>query len=236
MTSDRRAAIAAGVMLIAGSASALAQNAIEHPAVTGAGYLTKIAESTARVTTGGLLEFVEAATSVSIVLALYPVLRKRAEGLALTAVVFRTVEAAMYTLGAVITLSLMIVARLYAQAPASGHAGIQAIGDTLIGVRQDATLMGALAYMTGALTYYFIFYRARLIPRWLSGWGIAAEVPLLVACVLAAPGEHAVTSYTALAFPIALQEIVLALWLIVRGFSSKALVKAERVPADSVQA
>jgi uncharacterized BrkB/YihY/UPF0761 family membrane protein len=92
----------------------------------------------------------------------------------------------MYLVGAVITLSLLTVARQYAQAAAPGHDGIQAIGDTLTGVRRDAILAGVFVYILGALMYYCILYRSRLVPRWLPGWGIAAEVPMLTACLLAA--------------------------------------------------
>jgi hypothetical protein len=69
---------------------------------------------------------------------------------------------------------------------------------------------------------YSVLYRTRLVPRWLSAWGIAAELPMLIACLLAAFGRTPVTSYTALVLPIAVQEIALAAWLILRGFSSPA--------------
>jgi len=41
-----------------------------------------------------------------------------------------------------------------------------------------------------------------------------------VACLLAHFGHHPVTSYVPLVLPIAVQEIVLAVWLIAKGFSS----------------
>jgi hypothetical protein len=52
-----------------------------------------------RVSAGGLLEFVAAAASAGIAVSLYPVLKQRSGGLALGAVVFRTIEAVMYTVG-----------------------------------------------------------------------------------------------------------------------------------------
>jgi hypothetical protein len=164
---------------------------------------------------------------------LYPVLRKRGEGLALGAVVFRTIEAVMYAVAAVITLSLPGVAHQYTQQAAPGRTGIQAIGDALAGVRQDAILAGVLAYIVGALMYYCVLYRSRLVPRWLAGWGIAAEVPMLIACLAAAFTDTPVTSYTVLVLPIAVQEIALAAWLIVRGFSPRA---AEARPLASCAA
>lgn len=222
MAPDRRVAVTAGALLIIATAASLASSAAGHPALTGAGGLARLAGSAGRVSAGGLLELVAAGASAGIAISLYPVLRKHSEGLALGAVVFRAIEAAMYTVGAVITLSLPGIARQYAQAAAPGHGGIQAIGDALAGVRQDAILAGVLAYITGALMYYSVLYRWRLVPRWLPAWGIAAEVPMLIACLLAAFSRTPVTSYTILILPIAVQEIALAAWLVLRGFSAPA--------------
>ena len=127
----------------------------------------------------------------------------------------------MYTVGAVITLSLLTVARQYAQATALSHGGIRGIGRST-GVREDAILAGVFAFVVGALMYYYVLYRSRLVPRWLSGWGIAAGFPILIACLLALFSHTAVTSYTILILPIAVQEMVLAAWLIFRD-SARAL-------------
>jgi hypothetical protein len=70
--------------------------------------------------------------------------------------------------------------------------------------------------------YYYLFFQSRLIPRWLSGFGIAAITLMMAACVLSLFSDNAITGYTLLVLPIALQEMVLAVWLIVKGFSPSA--------------
>ena len=222
MAPDRRAALTAGVLFIVATAATLLSAAAEHPVLTGTDYLTRIAGNTSRVSAGALLELVAAGASAGIAISLYPVLRKRSQGLALGAVVFRALEAVMYTVGAVITLSLLNLARQYTQATALSHGGIRAIGDALTGVRQDAILAGVFAFVLGALMYYYILYRSRLVPRWLSGWGIAAGFPMLIACLSALFSHTPVTSFTILILPIAVQEMVLAAWLIFKGFSPSA--------------
>jgi hypothetical protein len=222
MPPERRAALTAGALFIIASVAALLAGAVEHPVLTGTDYLLKIAGNPGQVAAGGLLELIEAGTSVGIAISLYPVLSKRSEGLALGAVALRTVEAAMYAVSGVITLSLLYLVRQHAPATALSDAGMRVIGDALIGVHQSATLVGAYAYIAGALMYYSVFYRFRLVPRWLTGWGIAAEFPLLTACLLATFGHTPVTSYTLLILPIAIQEYVLAAWLIFKGFTPSA--------------
>jgi hypothetical protein len=87
-------------------------------------------------------------------------------------------------------------------------------------------VLGVLAFCIGGTSYYVVLYRSRLIPRWLSGWGIVALV-LLFSAVLTTlfDGEPYSVSgnLVYLAVPIALQEIVLALWLIIRGFNHSAI-------------
>ena len=77
---------------------------------------------------------------------------------------------------------------------------------------------------------YLAFFQSRLIPRWLSGWGIAAIILMTTAGVLALFTNDAVTSYVPLALPIFLQEMVLAVWLIAKGFSPSC-VRSEDLSA-----
>ena len=84
-----------------------------------------------------------------------------------------------------------------------------------------------LAFSLGGLLYYVVFYRSRLIPRWLSVWGIGGVVLLMVAAVLLIFGVISPLSpgQIALAVPIGVQEMVLAVWLIVKGFDRSVLVR-----------
>lgn len=93
-------------------------------------------------------------------------------------------------------------------------------------IRDHAGLVAVFAFCLGAFLYYYLFFQSRLIPRWLSVFGIVAITLMLTACVLALFGGNRITSYILLAFPIFLQEMVLAVWLIVKGFNSSALLSA----------
>ena len=90
-------------------------------------------------------------------------------------------------------------------------------------MREHATLAAVFAFSLGAFMYYYLFFQSRLIPRWLSGWGIAATVLMLAACLLALFSGSYVTGYALLILPIAVQEMVLAVWLIVKGFNPSAI-------------
>jgi len=74
--------------------------------------------------------------------------------------------------------------------------------------------------------YYSLFFRSRLVPRWLSGWGVAAAFLMMTAGVLALVSNSDVTSYAFLILPIAVQEMVLAVWLLVKGFRPSPLTSS----------
>ena len=130
----------------------------------------------------------------------------------------RAIEAVLYTTAVVSLLSLMPLAQHFAAGPGDSLAPIQAIADSLLSIRDHATLAAVFAFNVGALSYYALFYRSRLVPRWLSGWGMAGVVLLMTACPLTLFSDNPVTGYTLLILPIALHEMALAVWLLVKGF------------------
>lgn len=226
MESSRRTALTAGILFIVATAASLLGTALEGSALNGSGYLTQISENVSRVSAGGLLELIAAGTSAGIAISLYPVLKAWSVTLALGAVVFRAMEAVMYSVGAVSMLSMLKLTPQFTQA--AGGDQLQAIGTALLGVREEAILAGVFAFSVGALMYYSVFYRSRLVPRWLSVWGLGGAILMLVACLSALFSRNPVTSYTVLVLPIAVQEMAMAVWLIARGFRPVA-ASAEQI-------
>jgi len=218
VSSTRRTSIATGALFILATIAALAAAALE-PSLTGVDSLSAVAEQPNRLAAAALLYLIAAGSSVGVAIALYPLLKQINVALALGSVVFRTIEAVFYTAAVVSLLSILPVGRQLATARADNQAPIQAIADVLLSMREHSTLVAVFAFTLGALMYYTLFYRSRLVPRWLSGWGLAAALVMIAACLLALFSDSPVTGYTLLILPIAVQEMVLAVWLLVKGFS-----------------
>lgn len=214
----RSAAVTAGVLFIVATVASVAGSALSGAALDRPLSLATLSEDANRVDAGMLLQLIAAGASVGIALALYPVLRTWGRALSLGSVVFRTMEALLYIVAVVGALSLVSVAQRYAGADIAQPMSVQTVGAALLDVRDQANLAAVMAFGVGALMYYYLLYRSRLVPRWLSGWGILAIALVFVACLLALFGHHPVTSYVPLMLPIALQELVLAVWLIAKGF------------------
>jgi hypothetical protein len=95
-------------------------------------------------------------------------------------------------------------------------------GALLHALKDWASILENFPYGVGALIFYFALYQSELIPHWLSIWG------LIGATLIIAMGLLHIFSYPVvyLAIPIILNELVLAVWLIVIGFNSSTITAA----------
>ena len=219
MSSTRRVSIATGALLIVATVAVLGASAVD-PTLTGAAYLTEVANHPHRLAAAALLYLVAAGASVGIAIALYPVVKGLHSGLALGAVIFRAIEATLYATAVVALLSILPLGQELATGQADDQGSIRAIADSLLSARDHYNLAAVFAFNLGALMYYALFYRSQLVPRWLSGWGIAGVLLMISACLMALFSDSPITGYTLLVLPIAVQELVLAGWLLVKGFRS----------------
>lgn len=135
----------------------------------------------------------------------------------------------MYMIEVACLLALLALGQRFAPGGAADPTSLRAAGDSLLDVRQQVAIIGVFAFCVGAFLYYCLFYQSRLVPRWLSGWGIGAIALMFLACVLALFGQNEITGYVILALPIAVQEMVLAVWLIAKGFRSSDLESSARI-------
>jgi len=223
MNSTRTTAVIAGVLFILATLTGPLLATPLTSALTGANFLAGVSGQMNQADAGVLLWIISAFTGCGIAIALYPALKQRNVGLALGSVIFRALEAAFYMIGLVCLLSLLTLGQRFTAAGAADRAALQAIGDLLVSVRDHAGLVAVFAFCVGGMMYYALLFQTRLVPRWLSGFGIVAIISMLTACVLALFSGNRITSYIPLAAPIAVQEIVLGIWLIVKGFNPAAV-------------
>jgi len=223
MKSYRGNAIAVGVLFLLCSAAAILSILPLGARVGAPVDFAKLAGSDSAVVITALIEFVWAATGMGIAIALYPVLRLFNPTLALGAVAGRVVENMFILLGTLSLLALLTVSQQAAAAAAPSS--FQATGDALVAVREWAPgFVAGLAFVVGTFMYNYVMYRSRLVPRWLSAWGLVGAVSALVADLYIGFTQDFgfTTVNNVLHAPIGLQEMVLAVWLIAKGFNLSA--------------
>jgi hypothetical protein len=231
MNTEKKVAIIAGILFIVATTASLLGSGLVGPLLKAPDYIGKVSSNGNQMIVGTLLSFLAAATSAGIAIALYPVLKKFRAGLALGAVGFRIIEGVFYMIGAMCLLSVFSLTQHFASAGGQNASAYETIGDLLLTMHDLAGFVfGVFAFCIGAFMYYLAFYQSKLVPRWLSVWGIIALALLLVAVFLTLfDGEPYSISGNLiyLALPIALQEMVLAVWLIVKGFDPAVIAKSQ---------
>jgi hypothetical protein len=224
MDMDRKIAVITGsLFIIATVADLISRVVLVQPILAAPVDLAKIAANQDQVLLGALFLFIGAAAAAGIAIALYPVLRKDSEGLALGSVGFRLIEGALY-LGIVVCLLMLVTLSQGSANAGAAPSAYEVPGALLMAARDSLGEVAVLAFGVGALMYYWVFYRSRLVPGWLSVWGLVAVVSLMLSGLLVMLGriEPMSTTQIVLALPIFLQEMVLAVWLIARGFNPSA--------------
>jgi hypothetical protein len=94
----------------------------------------------------------------------------------------------------------------------------QTSGALLHALKEWTSILENFPYGIAALILYFVLYQSELVPQWLSVWGLIGAILMLVMGLLRLFGHPVIY----LAIPIILNELVLAVWLIVVGFKSSA--------------
>jgi hypothetical protein len=190
-----------------------------YSSVRGANYIVGSGPDTS-VYIGVVLEIVVALAGIGTAVALYPVVKRQNEGLALGFVASRTLEAATIFAGAV-TLMTVVALR-------QAGAGAEALstGQTLVGLHDWTFTLGqSLMPAVNAILLGTLLYQSRLVPRILPVLGFIGA-PLLVASTVAT--VFGVNDYGSglsgvMAIPIALWEFSLGVYLVVKGFRAPAL-------------
>ncbi|HEX2784483.1 MAG TPA: DUF4386 domain-containing protein [Ilumatobacteraceae bacterium] len=228
MKTDRGTARVVGGLFIVGTVAGALGLALSQTLVDASDYLTKLSLHEDRVATGALLTLIMGVALVGMSIVIYPVLRRHSERLALGYVVARTVESVFYVIDAVLLLTLLTVSRGFVDAGVADASHFQALGDAVLGARDwDAAMLDLTAFGLSALILNYALYGARLVPRWLSVWGLAGASLYMAAGAMVMYGlEPLSTTQVVLEAPLGLQEMVLAIWLIVKGFTAPAVVAA----------
>ena len=194
-------------------------------------YLSLILANRAQLVLGVLLSFINGLSYVGIAVLLFPILKRRFESLALAYVGFRVVEFITQILADVSPLALLTLAENTNQTGA-----VQGLGALLLAERFWAFQMLNLIFSLSALLLYAMLLRSRLIPGFISIWGLLAAALVLFNTVIGwfSPdlGE---TLGMVTGLPMLLNEVFLGIWLIVRGFSpsTTAIEPARRLALEA---
>lgn len=223
MENDRRATTTAGVLALAGM---LAGVASVVPVLEQPNYLAQISTSEREILLGAGAQLLMVPAYVGFALYLYPTLKRCDEALSLGFVSFRLIAAMFHLVGAILLPLFLLLGDGSVQSAGTNPSHVEVLGELLRSGRDLVNHVALIiALSIGDLLLLRILYRWKLIPRWLSSWGLLGAGLALVASglVLFGLAEVVTPLYLTLNAPLAIQTLILALWLIARGFETTSL-------------
>jgi len=219
MNSTRKTAIIVGVLFIIVMVSTIISG-VFLGSIRDPDYLTAVSANENQVLIGVLLMLALVASVVAIPIVMFPILKKHSESLALGYVGARIFEGiADAVIYGISPLLLLTLSRDFVKAGIPDASYFQTSGALLLAVHDWSNVLENFPYGLGALIFSYLLYKSKLIPRFLSVWGLIGATLMLATGLL----RMFDPSLIYLALPILVQEMVLAVWLIVKGFNSSAI-------------
>jgi hypothetical protein len=226
MNSNRKAAKIVGVLFILAAVTAVIGLNLYDPILNGPDYLIKGSEHANQVLVGAVMELILVVSAVGTATTMFPLLRQYNETIALWHVCFRFLEAIIITVGVISVLSLLTLSQEFVAAGAPEPSSYYSSGIILKAIHDWTFMLGPL-FMLGINTmmYSYIFYKTRLVPRFISVLGMTGAVFVFVCSLFVMFGVFPQISFwgAVLALPVAANEMILAVWLIVKGFNDNAI-------------
>ena len=215
-----------GILFIIATAAIFAES-IYGPFLSSPDYLNLIYPNKTTVIIGLLLQSIMIPAMFLIPIFLFPVLKKYNKALALGYIVIRSLESALIGVSQIIKISLINLSRDYLNGGGADVLNFQNTGSSiqskLFWVNTDGIIY-VVIFAIGAFILNFVLYKSKLVPRWLSIWGLFAAVAIFTGTMLYAFTDTPEAIAMFLIIPIAVQEMVFAVWLLVKGFNSSAIV------------
>lgn len=225
MNAHRKTAILVGAFFILSTLTGVLSVFAYGDSLDGANYLTKIIENQTMVVIGSILELICAGAFVLVSICTYPVFSLFSKRVAIGYVVGRSFEAIPFIISVITILAAISIGQSSAQASSLQLPAYIASGEVLQSMRYWANMYGPLVFCgLAALPFYTLLVRTKLVPGWLAIWGLVATFPYLAAGIASLFGFSTTsTAGIMMITPFAINEMVLAVWLIVKGFNSTAL-------------
>ena len=226
MSFTRKVSLITGVaFLITFAASIPAAFYFYAPVLNSADYILGAGADT-RIGWGAVLEVILVVANIATAVALYPVVKRQNEGLALGYVAARTFESAMIAVGLIAMLAVVTLRQEVAAAVDT--AASVALGQSLVAVHDWTFLLGpGMVGIWNGLLLGYLMYRSELVPKGMAALGmiagtllIASSIPIMLGVYEAGSAPQVIATA-----PEFVWELFLGIYLTFKGFRPAGLRK-----------
>ncbi|SDB50102.1 protein of unknown function [Flavobacteriaceae bacterium MAR_2010_188] len=193
---------------------------LTSPIINTPDFLTSIYENSDQLLIGTLLEFICAIAVVAISVLLYPILKNYSERIAIWYVGFRISEFTIIVFSKIKILSLIPLTQDYINTTMTENENLKTLGRMILIEHSIAVLMVMIAFGIGALMFYYLLFKSKLIPRFISVWGMIGVILVLTANVVELSGS---SLGMLIYMPMGLNELFLGFWLLFKGLNLRLI-------------
>lgn len=165
------------------------------------------------------LDIITALVIVWLGVLFFCLLQKVNPAWATTALALYIVEAGMLIVSKFFAYALIWVSGAYA---ANNDKSLEATGQILLQLKDFSYNMHIVPFGVGAVLFYFLLFKCKAIPSWLSLWGLITVIPVLIGTLLKTYG---VEVPFIVMLPYAPFEFFAGGYILIKGFSQKAPAK-----------
>lgn len=226
MNTNRKISIKVGILFIVATVAGIISISLTEPIMSVPNYLINMSENGIQLKIGLIFELIMGLAVASIAIIIYPVLKKQNSSLAIGYVASRVVEAVFYLIDITLILSLFSLGNEYVSSGAPTISYFHTMAELILKARDWSghVLLDIGVFGIGAFILYYVMFKSNLIPKWISGWGIVSILMYILAAFLVLFGVKPLSPVLIiLSIPLALNEMVMAIWLIAKGFNKKVL-------------
>ena len=224
MDSNKRIAKIVGLLFIIATVTSSLSIWMTEPILEATNLLEAFSDQSTQIATAAILMLIDAISVVCIGTLLFPILKKKSEHLALGYVGMRIMEGVLFTVYVVVLLTVLFISKEYSASNVQGASNFKPIGQSLLTLAEWAFDIGlGIVFTISALILNYLLFRFALVPKWLSVWGFLGALITMTVVLLK---FYDIQVNEALDFIIGIQEMVFAVWLIVKGFNESAMVSA----------
>jgi len=198
--------------------ASISHSAMLAPIFHDVNFLDSVSAHSDTVTVAMLLDLICGISVFAISVLLYPVLRKYNESIALWYVGLRLNEWICLTISGILLLTIISISKEFVQNRLTPNQNLLVLAKYLLQARGFTKILMLFGFCWSATLFYYLLFKSKLLPGFISIWGIIGIVLLLIEVMSNIFGYS--VGGILIMLPMGLNEIFLGVWLIIKGFNT----------------
>jgi hypothetical protein len=198
---------------------------LEAPLFAAPGFLVNAASHSLQIGLAVVVGLIMEALWLGIAITAFPVFYQRTRTMALWLVALAGVVLAVAVVENAAVMSMVSASQAYAKANAAQREQLETVRAVVAAARNWPHFLARMLDGVTIFVLYVVLYRFALVPRAIAGFGLIAAVLMVAGVAMPLFGHDVVFPLLA---PLGLSQLILAVWLLAKGFRDRRQRDQER--------